>query len=387
MEVVNFEKVFEDLKTIQSKVVPKAKYEDSQNEIEKLKSLLKYANGQVRGLVDELQTVRTRLEREKGELNKKLKMANCEADLILKEMDKLKVQHEEQKLKFDVVEAEKKRLEAVANNWEASYNEMYLKLKLKNHQLNSLSSEGRKNKAVEGQKCSIGTQTIKKEPASISAVNNPSSFSGSQTSADIQNLSTVQNSSTATNSLQQNSRSSAVYSSSMEACFKIQAGLRIKRKRFESEGQERKSKRINNQKFFNCEHCSYEWSTKFGEQMQQKRRLKEDIQTLDSKPGPFECISTFSTLWELKSHIVEVHGWSYDEFCKEKSCLQHKEHTEREHYSKGSLRGSYILHGDLACDTCEVTFECKYDLASHVKLIHGNIAQMSTFEVWNLSRD
>ena len=136
MEVINFEKVFEDLKTIQSKVVPKAKYEDSQNEIENLKSLLKDADGQVQVLLNKLQTMRNRWDSEKWELNKKLKMANCEADLILKEMDKLKVQHEEQKLKFDVVEAEKKRLEAVANNWEASYNEINLKLKLKNHQLN-----------------------------------------------------------------------------------------------------------------------------------------------------------------------------------------------------------------------------------------------------------
>ena len=36
MEGINFEKVFQDLKTIQSKVVTKAKHEESQKEVEKL---------------------------------------------------------------------------------------------------------------------------------------------------------------------------------------------------------------------------------------------------------------------------------------------------------------------------------------------------------------
>ena len=159
MEGINFEKVFEDLKTIQSKVVPKAKYEESQKEVEKLKSLLEVANGQVRGLVEELKNVRTKCDSEKEELRQKTKIANSKT---LKEIAELKVQREEQKLKFDVVEAEKKRLEAESNNWEARYNEINLKLKLKNHQFNLLSADGEKSKNGEAQKRTAGTQTIKK---------------------------------------------------------------------------------------------------------------------------------------------------------------------------------------------------------------------------------
>ena len=73
MEKINFEKVFEDLKTIQSNVVPKSQYEESQLEIERLKSLLTDANGQVQTLSDDLVNLRTKvkvLETEKEELNK-----------------------------------------------------------------------------------------------------------------------------------------------------------------------------------------------------------------------------------------------------------------------------------------------------------------------------
>ena len=205
MEGANFEKVFEDLKTIQSKVVPKAKYEESQNEVEKLKSLLEVANGQVRGLVEELKNVRTKRDSEKEELRQKTKISNSK---ILKEIAELKAQREEQKLKFDVVEAEKKRLEAESNNWEARYNEINLKLILKNHQLNSLSADGRKSKTSEAQKHSTGTQTIKKEPAlSIGTVNVPSS--------------TEQTSPTATSSVQKNPKSAVVRGPSLEACFNM----------------------------------------------------------------------------------------------------------------------------------------------------------------------
>ena len=114
MEEINFEKVFEDLKTIRSNVVPKSQYEEAQLEIERLKSLLQDAYGQVKTLADDLVTVRAKanaLDTEKEELNKNLKMANLESGLILKELEQLKAQHEEDKLKVDLIEAENKRLQ------------------------------------------------------------------------------------------------------------------------------------------------------------------------------------------------------------------------------------------------------------------------------------
>ena len=306
MEEINFEKAFEVLKQIESQVVPKAKYEESQNEVEKLKSMLEDANGQVRGLVDEFKNMRARWECEK---------------------EQMKAQHKEQKLKFDVVEAEKKRLEAVANNWEASYNEINLKLTLKNHQFNSLTAENSKSKADETQKCSIGTQTIKEEPDYVPAVNVPSSCSSSEKSPDVPTLFTeLQNSPTITNF------------------------VGIKRKRSESANQDRrKSKRMNTKKIFNCEFCISDWSDAFEEG-------NRDV--TDSS----DYISSFSSVRELKVHMIEEHGRLRENFCKKKSCLGEKNHRS---------------HGDLVCDTCGRTFHFEWHLDAHNKLVHGNIPKMS----------
>ena len=347
MEGINFEKVFEDLKTIQSKVVPKAQYAESQNEVEKLKSLLEVGNGQVRGLVDELKNVRTKRDSEKEELRQKTKIANSK---ILKEITELKAQREEQKLKFDVVEAEKGRLEAESNNWEARYNEINLKLKLKNHQLNLLSPDGRKSKIGEAQKRSTGTQT-KKEPESIGIVNVPSS--------------TEQSSPTATNSVQKNTKSAVVRGPSLEACFNMQAKLGIKRKRFESESPERRiSERLSKQKIFNCADCIAEWADEF-----------EEKQLIGESLDPMKYMSKFPSAEKLKSHMIEKHYWKVDAFCKKKNCLQAKDEY---------MFNSCFPHGDLVCDTCEKTFMEDDDLKIHSKMIHGNVTQMSCDELLEL---
>ena len=312
MEEVNFEKAFEVLKQIQSQVVPKAKYEESQNEVEKLKSMLEDANGQVRGLVDELKNMRARWACEK---------------------EQMKAQHKEQKLKFDVVEAEKKRLEAVANNWEVSYNEINLKLILKNHQLNSLTTDDRKSKVDEAEKSSIGTQTIKEEPNFIHAVNVPSSCSSCQTSPDIPTLFTdLQNSPTTTSS----------------------AGIKRKRSGSEDQGR-RKSKRINTQKIFNCQSCFFKWADE----------IEYDGDKKINAHDPSDYMTTFSSLRGLKLHMIEEHGWSQNGFCKKKSCHETKIHRY------------YRPHGDLVCGTCARTFEHEDDLDVHVKFTHADFATMN----------
>ena len=348
MDGANFEKVFEDLKTIQSKVVSKAKYEESQNEVEKLKSLLEVANGQVRGLVEELKNMRTKRDSEKEELRQKMKIANSK---ILKEIAELKAQREEQKLNFDVVEAEKKRIEAESNNWEARYNEINLKLKLKNHQLKSMSADGRKSKTSEAQKRSTGTQTIKNEPVlSIGTVNVPSSTE--QTSPS---------------SVQKNPKSAVVRGPSLEACFNMQAKLGIKRKRFESESPERRiSERLNKQKIFNCADCIAEWADEF-----------EERQLIGESLDPMKYISKFPSAEKLKLHMIEKHFWKVDAFCKEKNCLQADDKY---------IFNNCFPHGDLVCDTCEKTFMEHDDLEIHSKMIHGNVTQMSCDELLELKR-
>ena len=139
-----------------------------------------------------------------------------------------------------------------------------------------------------------------------------------------------------------------------------------------NEDQERKS---NAQKIFNCGACIADWCEEFGE----KYYSTCTIEALDSTIGSIENICTFSSLEDLKSHVVEVHDWSHDDFCKEKSCLQYKDHDEHEDDDPG-----IYIHGDRVCDTCEVTFEKECDLECHVKLIHENIAQMKKIQVFAL---
>ena len=143
-----------------------------------------------------------------------------------------------------------------------------------------------------------------------------------------------------------------------------------------NEDHERKPKPINRQKIFNCGACIADWGEEFQEKWRQNQEIDPNInEALDSTIASVENISTFSSLGELTSHIVKVHDWSHDDFCKEKSCLQYKDHEEHD----GSDPGIYI-HGDLVCDTCEVTFEDECDLEGHVKLIHENI--MSNAQVF-----
>ena len=143
-----------------------------------------------------------------------------------------------------------------------------------------------------------------------------------------------------------------------------------------NEGQGRKS---NTRKIFNCGACIADWGEEFGEKWRQNYPSECNIEAVDSTIGSMENISTFSSLEELKSHVVEVHNWSHDDFCKEKSCLQYKDHEEHEDDDPG-----IYIHGDRVCDTCEVTFEDEFDLECHVKLIHGNIVQMKKVQVFRL---
>ena len=158
--------------------------------------------------------------------------------------------------------------------------------------------------------------------------------------------------------------------------------IEIKKLKTEPEdANEDQGRKSNTRKIFNCGACIADWGEEFGEKWRQsgdKTGIRTCIfEALDSKIGSIQNICTFSSFGELKSHVVEVHDWSHDDFCKEKSCLQYKDHEEDDDCGPG-----IYIHGDLVCDTCEVTFEDECDLEGHVKLIHENIAQMSKAQVF-----
>ena len=251
---------------------------------------------------------------------------------------------EEQQLKLDIVDAEKKRLEAASNNWEASFNEINLKYKLKTHQFNSLAANRRNIQLDEKSKSSIGTQTIKEEPKSIGSigvVNVPRSCSSQHATPNL---------SKSSKTIQPNAET--------EANNTLNAGAKRKRSEIrDSENQERrKSQRMDN---FVCETCIYDWGNKY----------KNPSSKL--LPDPANHIATFTSIRDLKLHMVEKHKdglfKSHASICNQKNCVQFKNHESYKCHP----------HGDLTCNTCGVTFKFKNDLARHIKLVHCNISKMS----------
>ena len=354
MEEINFEKVFEDLKTIQSNVVPKSQFEEAQLEIERLKLLLQDAYGQVETLADDLAAVRTKanaLETEKEELIKNLKMANLESGLILKEFEKLKAQHEEDKLKVDLINAENKRLQLSFQSWKSNNDVLTWRLKLKSHQLDSLNANIRKNDSPEKRHCSIGTQTIKEEPESIGVVNVPGSCSSRKMGADVPKSSTT----------------ATAMHSKLETRKSLNAKAKVgeKRKNFQPANQERrKSQRIIPKQFV-CETCIYDW----GKEFEFQRGFSHE-----NLPNPIDHISTFLSSRQLRLHMTEKHN--YDEIyhgsiCADKNCLQFNNRKQPEYNCV-----SQFPHGDIVCDTCKVTFKFEQDLNRHVQLVHCNISEM-----------
>ena len=90
----SFEKVFNELKVVQENAVSREKYEQSQNEVKKLESMLVEANRRIQHGIEDLK--------------------------------KLKLKHEMQTIEIDVIKAEKHSLEAEKKTLEVHYNEVSL---------------------------------------------------------------------------------------------------------------------------------------------------------------------------------------------------------------------------------------------------------------------
>ena len=140
---MSYENVIQSMK---SNLVPKSVYEESKNEISRLK----------------------------------LELQNAKSELT-----KIKSEYEEQKMAIDIIQAEKesfaaekKSLEAEKKTFEVKFKEVSLKLKQKSHQYDSMLKKAGAN-SPKSVKSSSVTQTIKEEPntsqTEIGIVNVPTS--------------------------------------------------------------------------------------------------------------------------------------------------------------------------------------------------------------------
>ena len=131
MSETSYQKVFE---VIQSSLVPKSQYDESQKEVASLKS--------------ELESVK----------------------------NEWKSKFEEQKLALDILQAEKESVKSEKKAFENKFKEVSLKLKQKTNQYDSLlKSTETCSKETLVTKVSICTQTVKEEPTEIGVVNIPTS--------------------------------------------------------------------------------------------------------------------------------------------------------------------------------------------------------------------
>ena len=285
-----YNEVFEFIK---SSLVPKCQLDESQIEIMVLKSALENATNDLR---------------------------------------KTKSEFEEQKLAIDIIQAEKKTLEAEKKIFQIKFNEISLKLKQKTHQYESLlKSPNTDTEAPVIEKSS--TQTIKEEPKEIKIVNVPSSSSSRQ-GEPVAKTGTKR-----------------THSSNDEAQRKI--AKRMKTTRTPT-------------KNFSCDTCLDVWGT----QIQSKHFANpDDI----GAPDPKLKIPTFSSFRDFKNHQVSTHCLKAD--ChEEKRCLLYSGHH----------RCGVWPHGDIKCKICCLSFKFQNDHDDHMQFQHADLKIMDNKEIYDL---
>ena len=159
---MSYETVYKAMKIeIESYLVPRKLYDESQNQLSLLKSELEIAKSDLR-----------KLKSEHSQLNETY--------------NQLKDERLGDTLKIDVLQAEMKAVEAEKKTFEVKFDAVSSKLKLKTHEYDSLVKSKPKSQDIkifvtqESQNVrrkSIGTQTIKHEAEEIGVVNVPASLS------------------------------------------------------------------------------------------------------------------------------------------------------------------------------------------------------------------
>ena len=236
----------------------------------------------------------------------------------------MKLKYEEEKLKNDIIQAEKESLEAEKKTFELKFNEVSLKLKLKTNQYHSLLSSGKTDCKSE---VSTKTQTVKQEPNPIGFVNIPASFSSgigskrtSSVSADDQRKKAKRKKTAQSKSTTPNTR-----------------------------------KTTRNERKFTCEDCIDLWGAK----------IEKDFGGDPDKknvPGPRQSISAFASFEALKNHYANEHDAV--DFCEEKNCLEETGHSYDDWYAP---------HGELTCKICDLSFKFQEHLDKHVATDHADL--------------
>ena len=371
MSELNFEKVFNELKVIEANAVSREKYNQSQNEVKKLESLLIEAN------------------------NRFLQKAE--------ELKKLKEVHELQTLEIDVVKAEKQSLEAEKKTLQVRFDEVSLKLKFKTHQYDFLAGQQNNNenkstneRPQSAEKKTIATQTVKEEP-SIGTVNQSSSLPNSTDVVLVMDSmpQPPEKKTIATQTIQVkeepsigvvNTASSLPANPRKRPASTHSKSTRSRASELILQLEAKRSKTAYREKIFSCDECLVEWGRYVNDKFPTDKSLMKFINH-DDVPNPCERIPMFSSATDLKNHYKQAHGWYRDsEFCGSRDCL----HTRGHDFDTSNSRDSYP-HGHHICgytssngSKCGHSFRFMDQLEEHEKIIHVNIEFKTREEIFDL---
>ena len=248
------------LENIKSNLVPKVEYEESQLEIERLKSELQNAK-------EDLKTMESKFA--------------------------------EQKLKIEIYQAEKECLESENKTLKLKSNELSLKLKLKTNQHDSLLSSGKTDcNSNNSEKICIGTQTVKQEPTEIGIVNVPTS------------------SSSGIGTKRQNSESANV---ERRKIHRIKTSNSKEKKSNKSSSRSISTREsIRKERNFSCERCLRDWGDNVHDKFDENPN-KDEVPDPKRKISTFTNIKDYK---HHVANDHKANRLAIVEPCKENSCIQ-----------------------------------------------------------------
>ena len=273
-------------------------------------------------------------------------------------------EYEREKLQKEIIIAEKKVVES-------KFDEIALKLKLKNQQYDDLLKS--KNTVGENAKVSIGTQTIKIEPNEIGVVNVPISTPSTTSSAAVRTMA---------------AKAGTKRKQSVLTDYKLR---RPKRNTGSNDcgTMDSNSKPEQTYKRYTCFHCFDSW----GKDVKQNTCMPIRETTFESwhpqlrydvekGPDPKLSIRTFTDYYGYHNHIKNDHAESNS------SKLSNNFHMSRCSIPfknpVGDLELNYTPTGKKICEICYVRFKQPNRLQKHLEIEHANLSVLTKNELFGI---
>ena len=311
------------------------------------------------------------------------------------ELHKIKAEYEREKLKNDIIIAEK-------NVVTCKFNELKLKLKLKTQEYDELSNSNKPDDNMTEQ-VSIGIQTIEKEP----------------TTTDVETVKSAAATPSSAATISSASATSSTPSTSSAAM--VSEEVSIEKKRVKRKQQDlvlpRRSKRNANLKIsdttmdtkastvesteptvatvpeapmklsktiYNCYECIHKWAKKVKENYSYRFTSGDytryrTIADKSKAPDPKLKIKRFTNIEDYVNHLDTIHGWTDRDIIRGKcgiAFLVPWREPEREY--------NYTPDGDKICKICDARFDVEARYNQHFELEHADLDKITKTELYDI---